>query len=103
MGDVLQPQVDNCCIPCLCSLLWRVVQTEDTVVTVEAEGGPVPARAAHGMHSPVALGMGAPQGDAAPRGDDEIPPHVAFPLRIDPGAHRGTPLAAGGGALESAT
>jgi len=60
MGDLLQPQVDNCCIPCLCSLLGRVVQTEDTVVTAEAEGGPVPARAAHGVHPLVELGMGAP-------------------------------------------
>jgi hypothetical protein len=35
-------------------------------VTAEAEGGPVPTRAAHSVHPPVAPGIGAVQGDAAP-------------------------------------
>ena len=50
LGDILQPQADDGRIPCLRSLLRRVVPAEDTVVTTEAEGGPVPARAAHGVH-----------------------------------------------------
>jgi hypothetical protein len=30
---------------------------EEVVMTADAEGGPVPAGAAHGVHSPVALGL----------------------------------------------
>jgi hypothetical protein len=37
-------------IPCLSRLLRRVEQAEDTVVTADAEGGSVPAGAAHGVH-----------------------------------------------------
>lgn len=57
LSDILQPQADDGLIPCLHRLLRRVVQAKDPVVTADAEGGPVSADAAHGVHSPVALGL----------------------------------------------
>jgi hypothetical protein len=44
-------------IPCLSRHLRRVEQAEDTVVTADAESGPVPAGVAYGVHPPVALGL----------------------------------------------
>jgi hypothetical protein len=58
---------------------------EEVVMTAEAEGGPVPAGAAHSVHPPVALRRGAPQGDAAPCGNKQIGAAQVQQLTVDVG------------------